>query len=143
MVEVQPQGLERVHRRVIPLHDLRPVDAVGQRRLIVQVAVHHHVLYRWQGGAQFIHHGVALQVFTAVCHAVDRYQHLGCDLLEPIDHRIGAHVGCAHTPNAANADDRQKRHHGFRNIRQVRRHPVTGLHALRLQVQSQHRRLAF
>ena len=85
---------------------------------------------------------MTLQIFAAVGDAIDGDQHLGADLLKAIQHRVGAHVGRTHAPNAANAGDRQKRHHGFGNIGQIRCHALAWLHALRLQMQSQRRHLA-
>ena len=92
---------------------------------------------------QFADHRVAFQVFAAVSDTVHRDQHLGCDLLEPVNDSVRAHVRRAHAPNAANADHGQKRHHGFCNIRHVHSDTVAGLHALRLQMQRQRGRLAF
>ena len=60
VVEWHPQGRERMHRCIVPLHDLRPIGAVGHRRLIAQVAVNHHMLHTGQGLAQFADHRVPL-----------------------------------------------------------------------------------
>ena len=64
-------------------------------------------------------------------------------MFEPVNDSVGAHVRRTHTPNAADTDHRQKRHHGFSNIGHVHGDTVAGLHAKRLQMQRQRGRLAF
>ena len=99
------------------------------------------MLHAGQRGAQLGDHGQAVKVSAAKSHAVAGNQHLGFDLLEAVQHRVRAHVGRANAPHAADAHGRQKRHHRLGNVRQIGRHPVARLHALRLQVQGERRDL--
>ena len=103
--------------------------------------VHQHMLNRGQCRQELGHHGAAVQRTTAVTDAVTGDQHPRLDLLETVQHGLGAHVGGADAPDTADADGGQKSHHGLGNIGQVGGHPVTGLHPLRAQVQGQRRHL--
>ena len=142
VVERHPQRGKGLHLRVIALHDLRPIGGVGHGRQAAQVLVNDHMLHAGQRGAQLAHHAQAHQVFATIGDAIHTDQDLGRDLLETINDRVGAHVGRAHTPNTADAGDRQKRHHGLRDVGQVGRDPVSRLHTLGLQMQGQCRHLS-
>ena len=76
-------------------------------------------------------------VFAAISHAVASDQHLRGDLTKTIEHGIGAHIGGAHAPDAADADHRQKGHHGFGHIGQIGGDAIAGAHALGLKVARQ------
>ena len=95
------------------------------------------MLHAGQRRRQGAHHLRPIQVAAPIAHAVAGNQHLGFDLLEAVQHRVAAHIGGANAPHRADAGRSQKGDHGFGNIRQVRGHAVTGLHALGLQVQGQ------
>ena len=90
-----------------------------------------------QGGAHLADHLTAVHISPAVTDAIHGEQHLGFNLLETVQHRMGAHVGRTNAPDGPNADGRQKRNHGLGDVRQIGRHPVPGHHALRLQMQGQ------
>jgi hypothetical protein len=143
VVERHPLRLKRVDGRVLALHDRAPIGAVSQRWHAAQVLIQHHMGHTGQGRSQFMDHADALVVFAAIRDPVHTDQYLGRDLLEAVDHRVGAHVGRAYAPNAPDAHHRQKRHHGLGDVGQVSRHPVAGLHTLGLQVQRQGCDLAF
>ena len=95
------------------------------------------MLHRGQGRQQLGHHAAAVERTAAVAHAVTGDQHTRLNLLEAVQHGLGAHVGRADAPDAADADGSQKGHHGFGDVGQVGRYPVTRLHPLRAQVQGQ------
>ena len=95
------------------------------------------MLHRGQGRQQLGHYGAAVQRAAAVTHAVARDQHTRFDLLEAVQHGLGAHVRGADAPDAANADGGQKGHHRLGDVGQVGGYPITGLHPLRAQVQGQ------
>ena len=146
VVKGQPHRLKGLHLGVIPRGDGRHLHAaahiaVGQVQG-AQVVVNDDVLHAGQSITQLLHHTHAVKVASAVAHAVHRDQHLGFDLFETVKHRVGAHVGRTNAPHTAHAGGGQKRHHGFRNVGQIRRHAVTRLHALGLQVQGHGRDLA-
>ncbi len=106
-----------------------------------QIVMQHHMLHAGQGSAQLGHHAQAIKVATAKRHAVTGNQHLGLNLFEAIQHRVGAHVRRANAPHPANAHGGQKRHHRLGYVGQVGRNPVPRLHPLRLQVQGERRHL--
>ena len=90
-----------------------------------------HMLHGWQCAAQLRHHTCAVQITSAIGHAVASDQHLGRDLLKTVQHGIGTHVRCAQTPHAANAHRGQKCHRGFGCVGQVGGHAVARLDAVR------------
>lgn len=61
--------------------------------------------------------------------AVDRDQHLGPGLGEPVEDAAHAEVGCAHRPHRADGRGGEEGDHGVLGVRQVRRDAVTGLDA--------------
>ena len=139
VVKRQPHRLEGLHLGVLTRGDGRHLHAaahiaVGQIQC-AQVVVHDDVLHAGQSIAQLLHHTHAVKISAAIAHPVYRDQHLGLDLFEAVEHGVGAHVGRANAPHTAHAGGGQKRHHGFGNVGQIRRHPVPRLHALGLQVQ--------
>jgi hypothetical protein len=77
------------------------------------------------------------EVAPAVTHAIAGDQHLGLDLPEAIEHRIGPHVGRADAPDPANAHHGEESDDRLRDVGQVGGHPVAWLQALRAQVQRQ------
>ena len=81
-------------------------------------------------------------VLAAIGDAIAGDQHLGFDLPEAVEHGGGAHVRRADAPHAAEADHGEEGDHGLGHVRQVGRHAVAGLQALRPQVQRQRRHLA-
>jgi len=107
-----------------------------------QVVVQHHMLHAGQCVLEFLHHRHAVKVAATVAHPIDSDQHLGLDLFEAIEHGVGAHVGGADAPDTPHAHRGQEGNHGLGNVGQVRRHAVTGLHALRLQMQGHRGHLA-
>ena len=141
MVERQPQRLERLNGIVVAGRDLRHVGPGDQRlqRCIArtEIAMHDQMRDCRQRGAQLGHDAGAIEVAAAVSDAVAGDQDLGLDLLEAVQHGVGAHVGRTEAPDAADARHRQEGDDGFRDVRQVRRHAVAGLHALLLQMQGQ------
>ena len=141
MLEGQPDRLKRgggvvIARRRVGQADIRAEIGVRQRGQTQQV-VHDHMGHAGQRRAQLGDGLGPVDVAPSVVHAVAGDQHLGLDLLEAIEHGGGAHVGRAHAPDRAKAGHGQKADDRFGDVRQVNRHPVARLHAVRTQMQRQ------
>ena len=97
--------------------------------------------HRGQVGAQLLHHLAPVDVFAAIGHAVHREKHFGFDLFEAVQHGLGAHVGRADAPHAADAHRGDEGDHRLRDVRQVTCDTVAWLDAHRLQLQRERRDL--
>ena len=137
VVKRQPQGFKGGHGVVVAGHGAGPIGGTRQGVGGVQHAAQNGVAHAGQGIAQLRQHADARMVFAAIGDAVATDQHGGGDLGKAVEHGVGAHVGRTHAPDPAHRDHGQKRHHGLRDVGQVGGHPVTGHHALGLQVQGQ------
>ncbi len=85
-----------------------------------------------QGGqlaAQFGDDLAAVVLLAAVAVAVDREQHDGFDLLEPVEDAAGAEVGRAGGPDAAHGGRGEEGDHCLRDIGEVTADPVSGADA--------------
>ena len=146
MVERQPGRLELRGGWIIPSRCLVKPGAGCQlvQRFIARagLAVNDQMLHRRQRFPQLRDNIDAVEVDAAIANAVAGDQHLGLDLPEAIQHRVGPHVGCADAPDATDAHHRKESDDRLRGIGQVRRHPVARLHALLAQVQRQRSDLA-
>jgi hypothetical protein len=141
MVERQPQRLEGRSFGIIQGRSPHPICAVSYRFGSGRMMQHDQVPHAGQLGAQLLQHRAAVDV-AAGPDAVHGDQHRGLDLAEAVEHGVGAHVGRAHAPHRADADDGQEGDDGLGHVGQVGRHAVARPHALRLQVQRQRRHLA-
>ena len=97
----------------------------------VQVAQPHHRRADLRRDA--LHGLAAVEVLAVVAVAVHGQQHLGLDLGEAVDHRLGAEVRRAGRPHRPDRRAGQERGDGLGDVGQVRRHPVARLDAHGLQ----------
>jgi hypothetical protein len=70
------------------------------------------------------HLGGAVDGLGAVAVAVDRQQHDGLDLAQPVDHAAGAELGRARRPDGPEAGGGEERHDRLGDVGQVGGHPV-------------------